>query len=86
MQPHPPPHPVPIPTFPTDANQQQYFDFQWRVLTLCSEFYNAADELIVRCHIPFSHDLHSELCPDREVPLRTLSPSVLASRVTTLTP
>lgn len=48
MQPHPPPHPVVIPTFAPEPNTQQFFDFQWRVLTLCSEFYNAADELIVR--------------------------------------
>jgi hypothetical protein len=26
---------------------QHFYDFQWRALNLCSEFYNAADELIV---------------------------------------
>lgn len=48
------PQPVPVAqptvsaTFPApDANNQAFYDFQWRVLTLCSEFYNAADELIV---------------------------------------
>ncbi|EJD06979.1 uncharacterized protein FOMMEDRAFT_165625 [Fomitiporia mediterranea MF3/22] len=29
-----------------DPNNQALYDFQWRVLSLCSEFYNAADELI----------------------------------------
>ncbi len=27
---------------------QQFYDFQWRALNLCSEFYNAAEELVVR--------------------------------------
>lgn len=51
MQAHPPVHPVTVPPpnpFPADSNNSQFYDFQWRVLTLCSEFYNAADELIVR--------------------------------------
>lgn len=26
---------------------QHFYDFQWRALNLCSEFYNAAEELIV---------------------------------------
>lgn len=26
---------------------QQFYEFQWRALNLCSEFYNAAEELIV---------------------------------------
>jgi len=30
------------------AQNQQYYEFQWRVLNLCSEFYGAAEELIVR--------------------------------------
>lgn len=36
----PPPHP--------DINpaNQKYYEFQWRILNLCSEFYGAADELI----------------------------------------
>ncbi|KAI5117964.1 hypothetical protein M0805_001625 [Coniferiporia weirii] len=46
MQPNPPPHPVPVPYPAPDASNQAFYDFQWRVLTLCSEFYNAADELI----------------------------------------
>ncbi|KAH8118226.1 hypothetical protein DFH11DRAFT_1839626 [Phellopilus nigrolimitatus] len=47
MQPHPPPHPVAVPSYSVaDASNQAFYDFQWRVLTLCSEFYNAADELI----------------------------------------
>lgn len=29
------------------AQNQQYYEFQWRVLNLCSEFYGAAEELIV---------------------------------------
>ncbi|KAH9998802.1 hypothetical protein BJV74DRAFT_986621 [Russula compacta] len=28
------------------AQNQQYYEFQWRVLNLCSEFYGAAEELI----------------------------------------
>lgn len=30
------------------AQNQQFYEFQWRALNLCSEFYNAAEELIVR--------------------------------------
>ena len=26
---------------------QQFYEFQWRALNLCSEFYNAAEELVV---------------------------------------
>ncbi|VDB94285.1 unnamed protein product [Peniophora sp. CBMAI 1063] len=33
-----------IPGMP--AQNQQYYEFQWRVLNLCSEFYGAAEELI----------------------------------------
>jgi hypothetical protein len=29
------------------AQNQQFYEFQWRVLNLCSEFYGAAEELIV---------------------------------------
>ncbi|PSR72947.1 hypothetical protein PHLCEN_2v11184 [Hermanssonia centrifuga] len=29
------------------AQNQQFYEFQWRALNLCSEFYNAAEELIV---------------------------------------
>ncbi len=49
MQPHPPPHPFVLPAAPnsSEPGSQQFYDFQWRVLTLCTEFYNAADELIV---------------------------------------
>ncbi|TEB25184.1 hypothetical protein FA13DRAFT_1738608 [Coprinellus micaceus] len=36
----PPPHPDLTP-----ANQQ-YYEFQWRVLNLCTEFYGAAEELV----------------------------------------
>ncbi|KAJ3499999.1 hypothetical protein NMY22_g19409 [Coprinellus aureogranulatus] len=37
---NPPPH--------TDLNpaHQQYYDFQWKVLNLCTEFYGAAEELV----------------------------------------
>ena len=33
----------------SDINPQnhQYFEFQWRVLNLCAEFYGAAEELVV---------------------------------------
>lgn len=29
------------------AQNQQFYEFQWRALNLCSEFYNAAEELVV---------------------------------------
>ncbi|KAF5379804.1 hypothetical protein D9615_005683 [Tricholomella constricta] len=29
-----------------NANNQQYYEFQWRVLNLCAEFYGAAEELV----------------------------------------
>jgi hypothetical protein len=34
-------------------HNQQYYEFQWRVLNLCAEFYGAAEELVVsvRCVI-----------------------------------
>jgi hypothetical protein len=37
------------PIAPTDVNpqNQQYYEFQWRVLNLCAEFYGAAEELLV---------------------------------------
>jgi hypothetical protein len=37
----PPPHPD------VNAQNQQYYEFQWRVLNLCAEFYGAAEELVV---------------------------------------
>lgn len=39
----PPQHPD------VNAHNQQYYEFQWRVLNLCSEFYTAAEELVVCC-------------------------------------
>ncbi|KAG6907167.1 hypothetical protein DXG01_010292 [Tephrocybe rancida] len=36
----PPQHPD------VNAQNQQYYEFQWRVLNLCSEFYTAAEELV----------------------------------------
>lgn len=30
-----------------NATNQQYYEFQWRVLNLCAEFYGAAEELVV---------------------------------------
>lgn len=37
------------PSAPTNVNpqNQQYYEFQWRVLNLCAEFYGAAEELVV---------------------------------------
>lgn len=35
----------------TTTQNQQFYEFQWRALNLCSEFYNAAEELIVRIAI-----------------------------------
>ena len=32
-----------------NAQNQQYYEFQWRVLNLCAEFYGAAEELVVSC-------------------------------------
>jgi hypothetical protein len=31
-----------------NAQNQQYYELQWRVLNLCAEFYGAAEELLVR--------------------------------------
>jgi hypothetical protein len=36
-------------------HNQQYYEFQWRVLNLCAEFYGAAEELVVSLHL--LHDL-----------------------------
>ncbi|KAK0204532.1 hypothetical protein DFS33DRAFT_1486791 [Desarmillaria ectypa] len=48
---HPPLHPTGPGTAPpqhpdVNAQNQQYYEFQWRVLNLCAEFYNAAEELV----------------------------------------
>ncbi|THH28013.1 hypothetical protein EUX98_g6179 [Antrodiella citrinella] len=34
------------PPAPAHAQNQQFYEFQWRALNLCSEFYNAAEELV----------------------------------------
>ena len=39
----PPHHPS------VNVQNQQYYEFQWRVLNLCAEFYGAAEELVVSC-------------------------------------
>ncbi|KAJ2926832.1 hypothetical protein H1R20_g10276, partial [Candolleomyces eurysporus] len=36
----PPPHPD------INSQNQQYYEFQWRILNLCAEFYGAAEELV----------------------------------------
>ncbi|KAI0040095.1 hypothetical protein FA95DRAFT_1577176 [Auriscalpium vulgare] len=42
-----PPPPTSAPQLPGVTPQnQQYYEFQWRVLNLCSEFYGAAEELV----------------------------------------
>jgi hypothetical protein len=42
------PPPPPPPQHPdVNAHNQQYYEFQWRVLNLCAEFYGAAEELVV---------------------------------------
>lgn len=33
------------------AQNQQYYEFQWRVLNLCAEFYGAAEELVVSVNL-----------------------------------
>ncbi|ESK95862.1 hypothetical protein Moror_12360 [Moniliophthora roreri MCA 2997] len=33
-----------------NASNQQYYEFQWRVLNLCAEFYGAAEELVKATH------------------------------------
>nr|GAT55267.1 predicted protein [Mycena chlorophos] len=45
------PVPTPVPTAIPSAHQvnaqnQQYYEFQWRMLNLCHEFYGAAEELV----------------------------------------
>ncbi|TRM62681.1 hypothetical protein BD626DRAFT_583982 [Schizophyllum amplum] len=41
------PAPVAVPVPEVNAQNQQYYEFQWRVLNLCAEFYGAAEELLV---------------------------------------
>lgn len=54
---------------------QHFYDFQWRALNLCSEFYQAAEELIVSVMIiSWIHDLQPAL--SRKVHLLSSSPSV----------
>jgi hypothetical protein len=68
-------------TSPQHANispqNQQYYEFQWRVLNLCAEFYGAAEELVVSRNSvvfpePFIYDC------DRKGHLRWSSPSAIA--------
>ena len=40
-------HPTPIISTDVNPQNQQYYEFQWRVLNLCAEFYGAAEELVV---------------------------------------
>lgn len=40
------PAPVAVPVPEVNAQNQQYYEFQWRVLNLCAEFYGAAEELL----------------------------------------
>jgi hypothetical protein len=42
---------VPPQTADINTQNQQYYEFQWRILNLCAEFYGAAEELVV-CHDP----------------------------------
>ncbi|KAK1227679.1 hypothetical protein PQX77_009304 [Marasmius sp. AFHP31] len=43
----PPPQASNPPQLPeVNASNQQYYEFQWRVLNLCAEFYGAAEELV----------------------------------------
>ncbi|KAL1746091.1 hypothetical protein HDZ31DRAFT_35009 [Schizophyllum fasciatum] len=42
----PTPAPAPAPLPEVNAQNQQYYEFQWRVLNLCAEFYGAAEELL----------------------------------------
>ncbi|KAL1687500.1 hypothetical protein GGG16DRAFT_127915 [Schizophyllum commune] len=44
--PAPTPAPAPAPLPEVNAQNQQYYEFQWRVLNLCAEFYGAAEELL----------------------------------------
>lgn len=37
----------PAPGTNMSQQNQQFYEFQWRALNLCSEFYNAAEELVV---------------------------------------
>jgi hypothetical protein len=43
-----------------NAQNQQYYEFQWRVLNLCAEFYGAAEELVVSSYLLF-HDYSAEI-------------------------
>jgi len=61
-----------------DINSQnhQYYEFQWRVLNLCAEFYGAAEELVVgRSHYLCFLTLLTRLC--RKQRLRWLLLSVI---------
>ena len=45
----------PAPQHPDPNTQtQQFYEFQWRILNLCAEFYGAAEELIVSTNSPWS--------------------------------
>ncbi len=45
------PQAAPQPPDPT-TQTQQFYEFQWRILNLCAEFYGAAEELVVSTHPP----------------------------------
>lgn len=46
---NPPAFQQPVAHSGVNADNQQYYEFQWRVLNLCAEFYGAAEELVVSC-------------------------------------
>jgi hypothetical protein len=35
-----------------NEHNERYYEFQWRILNLCSEFYAAADEILVGTGLP----------------------------------
>jgi len=57
-------------------HNQQYYEFQWRVLNLCAEFYGAAEELVVSCAVAADGGIDPlNLPPSRKRRPHSLSPN-----------
>ena len=57
-------------------HNQQYYEFQWRVLNLCAEFYGAAEELVVSLRLLRDHGVLKYISP-RKLHLHLLLHNVI---------
>lgn len=65
-------------TSPTTATIKDFYDFQWRVMSLCSVFYESAGDLVVRYILQPAFPFNSTPVPYPCKSQRTTDPAVLA--------